>query len=125
MSGSQDITWERLEPGHFQAHARLKPGQPAIGAVQVGQYSLPFGPLAPGLDLEWLRDPAGPRSLRALVAGSGGRELTELPEAWRDLGRQYYRTLRPWILTLLILTILAEALATRVGVLKSWKWIKA
>ncbi|HTB63030.1 MAG TPA: VWA domain-containing protein, partial [Opitutales bacterium] len=119
----QNITWERLEPGHFQAHVRLKPGQPAIGAVQVGDYSLPFGPLAPGLDLEWLRDPAGPRSLRALVAASGGREITELPEAWRDLGRQYYRTLRPWILIALVLAVLAEALATRIGVLKGW-WPK-
>jgi hypothetical protein len=121
--GSQEITWERLEPGHFQSHVRLKPGQPAIGAVQVGPYSLPFGPLAPGLDLEWLRDPAGPRSLRALVAASGGQELTELPEAWRDLGRQYYRSLRTWVLTLLALAVLAEALATRVGVLKGW-WPK-
>jgi hypothetical protein len=46
-----------------------------------------------------------------------------LPEAWRDLGRQYYRSLRPWVLTALVLAILAEALATRVGVLKSW-WPK-
>ena len=119
-AGSQDLVWERLEPGHFQTHARLKPGQPAIGAVEAGPYSLPFGPLAPGLDLEWLRDPAGPRALRALVAASGGREITELPEAWRDIGRQYFHSLRPWILALLALSILAEALATRVGVLKSW-----
>ncbi len=124
QDGAQQMTWERLEPGHFQAQVRLKPGKPAIGAVQAGPYSLPFGPLAPGLDLEWLRDPAGPRSLRALVAGSGGKELTELPEAWRDLGRQYYRSLRPWILTLLALAVLAEALATRVDVLKSWSWKK-
>ncbi len=120
---SRDITWERLEPGHFQSHVRLKPGQPAIGAVQVGQYSLPFGPMAPGTDLEWLRDPAGPRALRALVAASGGREITELPEAWRDLGRQSYRSLRPWVLTALVLTVLIEALATRAGFLARW-WPK-
>ena len=120
---SRDITWERLEPGHFQAHMRLKPGQPAIGAVQVGQYSLPFGPMAPGTDLEWLRDPAGPRALRALVAASGGKEITELPEAWRDLGRQAFRTLRPWILAALVVTLLLEALATRVGLLSRW-WPK-
>jgi hypothetical protein len=117
----QSLNWDRLEPGHFQSQVRLKPGQPAVGAVQVGQYSMPFGPLAPGADLEWLRDPAGPRALRALVAGSGGREITELPEAWRDIGRQYYRSLRPWILSLLALAVIAEALATRLGVLASWR----
>jgi len=116
----QEMNWERLEPGHFQSRVRLKPGDPAIGAVQVGPYALPFGPLAPGTDLEWLRDPAGPRTLRSLAAGSGGKEITELPDAWRDLGRQSYRSLRPWVLGLLIVAVLAEALATRIGMFTRW-----
>lgn len=120
VDSRRDVNWERLEPGHFAAHVRLEAGQPAIGAVQVGQYSLPFGPLAPGANLEWMRDPAGPRALRSLVASSGGKEITELPEAWRSLDRLYYRSLRPYVMTLLVLAVLAEALATRVGVLTRW-----
>ncbi len=120
QDNAKGVNWERLEPGHFAAHVRLNPGEPAIGAVQVGQYSLPFGPLAPGADLEWLRDPAGPRSLRSLVASTGGREITELPEAWRSLDREYFHSLRPWILIALIVVVLLEALSTRIGLLTRW-----
>ncbi len=120
VENQRAMNWERLEPGHFAAHARLTHGQPAIGAVQVGKYSLPFGPLAPGANLEWMRDPAGPRALRSLAASTGGKEITELPEAWRSLDQQYYRSLRPWVLMLLVLAVLAEALATRVGLFIRW-----
>jgi hypothetical protein len=117
----QPLTWERLEPGHFQARARLAPGQPAVGAVQVGEHSLPFGPLAPGEDLEWLRDPAGPRTLRALSAASGGEEITELSEAWRDINRQYYHSLRVWLLIALAIAVIADAATTRLGVWTGWR----
>ncbi len=121
MDERKQLTWERLEPGHFQARTRLAPGKPAVGAVQVGQHALPFGPLAPGLDLEWHRDSAGPRSLRSLSAATGGRELAELRDAWRDTGQHRFLSLRSALLILLVLAVVAEALTTRLGVLTRWR----
>jgi hypothetical protein len=123
MDERKQLTWERLEPGHFQSRTRLVPGKPAVGAVQVGQYALPFGPLAPGLDLEWHRDSSGPRSLRTLSAATGGQELAELRDAWRDTGQRRFLSLRPPLLILLVLGVVTEATLTRLGLLTSW-WKK-
>ena len=120
----QPLVWQRLQPGHFQTRARLAPGRPTVGVVSVGKYTLPFGPLAPGSNIEWLRDPAGPRALRTLSAVTGGEELVELRDAWRDTGQQRLRDLRPFLLIMLALALLAEATATRLGFLTHWAGLK-
>ena len=80
--------------------------------------------MAPGEDLEWHRDPAGPRALRVISAATGGQELTELRDAWRDTGQRHYRSLRTALLILLALFVIGEAAATRLGFASRWPWEK-
>jgi hypothetical protein len=115
---AQDIPWERLRPGHYHASSPLKEGELVRGAVQLGGSTasvLSFGPILLGSSTEWAFDEARTKELRQLSASSGGRELTDLRDAWRSPLRQRDTSFRHFLLILGFLLLLVEALLTRLG----------
>ena len=109
------LVWERLEPGHFHASTPIAPGQWMRGAVQVGQYALPFGPVTAGTDPEWSFDRARVAELQAVARQSGGGEQINLSKIWQAPHRQEFSDVRPWLLVALLVLFIAEALSTRLG----------
>jgi len=112
-----ELQWERVAPDRYSVRADLADGGMVRGAVQVGGVALPFGPLVVGADAEWAFDRERIAELRQVVAASGGRELVDLSEAWLRPPSEESAPLRPWLFSLLLLLIIAEALVTRTG----WK----
>lgn len=112
---SFELTWERLAPGHFSVRTDLKEGELIRGAVQVGETALPFGPVIVGTSTEWAFDRERLSELRSTSEISGGKELLELTEAWQKPERKDFASIQPWLLVLLLLLIVFEALVTRTG----------
>jgi hypothetical protein len=110
-----ELTWQRMAPGHYRATMELEEGVVVRGGIQAGTQVIPFGPLAAGTNAEWTFDPARQEELRQTAAASGGRELLDLAAAWQSPPLPQFRDLRPWILPLLLLLLLADALITRLG----------
>ncbi len=110
-----ELTWQRMAPGHYRATMELEEGVVVRGGIQAGTHVIPFGPRAAGTNAEWTFDPARQEELRQTAAASGGRELLDLAAAWQSPPLPQFRDLRPWILPLLVLLLLAEALITRLG----------
>ncbi len=110
-----ELTWQRMAPGHYRAAIDLEEGSVIRGGIQAGPHVIPFGPLSVGTKAEWTFDPARQEELRQTAAASGGRELLDLANAWQSPPIIRFTDLRPWILPLLLLLVLADALATRLG----------
>ncbi len=109
------LTWERLAPGHFSVRTDLKEGELIRGAVRVGETALPFGPVIVGTSTEWAFDSERVAELRIVSEISGGRELLELSEAWKKPERKDFASIQPWLLSLLLLLVITDALVTRTG----------
>ncbi|MBX7211427.1 MAG: VWA domain-containing protein [Verrucomicrobiaceae bacterium] len=112
-----EIAWERMAPGYYQASISLEDGDMVRGAVQAGGQTLAFGPLVSGTSAEWSFDEARVRELRQVSLASGGRELLDLSQAWRNPAVPRFTDLRDWLLALGLVIILFEAFVTRTG----WK----
>ena len=112
---ARPLVWERLEPGHFRASTPLAPGQWVRGAAQVGKYSLPFGPVAVGMDPEWLFDRQRVAELQNVARLSGGGERIDLSKIWQAPRQQEFSDVRPWLLAALLLAFVTEVLCTRLG----------
>jgi hypothetical protein len=113
---ARPLVWERQEPGHYRTSTPLVPGRWVRGAVQVGQHSLPFGPLVVGNNPEWTFDPQRVQELKALAQKSGGVERVDLTKAWDAPRREEFRDFRSWLLCVLLVTFLTDALLTRLGI---------
>ena len=109
------VVWEHLEPGHFRAVTTLPPGQWVRGAVQLGRYAVPFGPIAAGINPEWTFDHARITELQNVARLSGGGERTDLSKIWEAPRKAEFRELRTPLLLMFLLAFLADALATRLG----------
>ncbi len=114
----REVTWERIEPGHFRAKANLEPGVLTRGAVQIGEAAIPFGPVVVGSSPEWNFDRERIEELRQVSVQSGGEERINLAEVWKQPERKEFASIQPALLVVALLLILAEALATRMG----WSW---
>jgi hypothetical protein len=112
-----DLPWRRIAPGHFSLTRDLEEGSIIRGAVQVGEYALPFGPLSVGSSVEWAFEPERVAELRASSRQAGGRELLDLSKAWLRPPHTADVSLRLPLGIALVLLIIAEALMTRTG----WK----
>lgn len=112
---SRTLVWERMEPGHFHATTPLTPGKWLRGAVQVGPFAVPFGPITAGTDPEWSFDRRRVAELREASRVSGGGEQINLSRIWQAPHRQEFSDLRPWLLAAFLALFLAEALCTRLG----------
>lgn len=115
VSAPQEIAWERPSPGHYQARASLPEGEMVRGAIQVGSQALAFGPVLVGTSSEWAFDEARTEELRQISRASGGRELLEMSEAWRNPPVERFTDLRSELLVALLALMLLEALVTRTG----------
>jgi hypothetical protein len=115
LGSTRVIPWQRLAPGHFQSKISLHPGERARGAVQVGESVLPFGPVSAGSNAEWQFRREALSELQALSTLTGGRERLDLASAWETPPQQHPRDLRPWLVALLLLVLVVEALLTRLG----------
>lgn len=110
-----ELTWQRMSPGHFRAAMTLEESEVIRGAVQAGAFAIPFGPVSAGTNVEWTFDPARVDELRQTATESGGQELLDLKDAWKAPPVTQFTDLRGWLLPLLLLLVLLEALATRLG----------
>jgi hypothetical protein len=115
-SEPHELTWERIAPGRLEARIALEPGKVYRGAVQIGNATLPFGPLeAPG-GAEWAIDRARVQELLDVAHRSGGGEIADLTTAWRrPAARRSTRDLRPPLLLLFLGIFLSESLRSRLA----------
>ena len=112
-----EVAWKRIAPGRFSLTRDLEEGTLVRGAIQTGEYAIPFGPIIVGSSTEWAFDPDRLAELRSVSAQTGGRELIDLSQAWLRPPIIHSADLRiPLAITVLIL-ILLDALITRTG----WK----
>ncbi len=100
--------WERMGPGHFTMRTILSPGKPVSGVVQVGGQVLPFGPVSAAVEAEWRIDPARVGELRALARTTGGVERRDLSAAWETPPNREGRSLRFWLLLLMLVLVPVE-----------------
>jgi hypothetical protein len=114
-AAAHEIAWERLSPGHYQASVTLKEGEMVRGAVQLGGAVLSFGPTILGGSAEWAFDESRVEDLRRTSAASGGRELLDLSQAWRNPKTPRFASLQPLLLLTALLLFLVDALITRTG----------
>ncbi len=112
---ARPLVWERMEPGHFHAASPLVAGQWLRGAVQVGDHAIPFGPVAAGINPEWMLDRQRVAELQNVARLSGGGERINLDKVWQAPRQLEFYDVRPWLLAALLLTFLAEAFCTRIG----------
>jgi len=109
------IPWERLAPGHFHARTPLRPGELVRGVTQIGKSALPFGPILAESNVEWQFRKEAVSELRALSAMTGGRERLDLSTSWEAPHQDRFSEMRPWLLAVLLVLVVIEALLTRLG----------
>ena len=112
---SVEIPWQRQAPGHFSAAVDLEENQTVRGVVQAGDHAFAFGPINVGISAEWAFAPERLQELRTVSAQSGGRELLDLSQAWLRPPVRQLLDLRLPLGMLILLGVLMDALATRVG----------
>jgi Mg-chelatase subunit ChlD len=110
--------WERIAPGRYDAHVHLPATRYLRGAVQVGPYVLPFGPLVAGSNPEWTRDPHRLAELKALSAATGGEQRLDLSSIWRAPRASGTTSLRKITLIILMAVMLLEFFQTRFAFLR-------
>ena len=112
---TQPLVWERMAPGRYATHTSLPGASWVRGAAQIGDVVLPFGPIAATIDPEWAFDPARLHELKTLSQLSGGVERLDLTTVWDAPAAAGIVELRPWLLVAFLLSFLADALLTRLG----------
>ena len=110
---ARELVWERLAPGHFTAATPLDPERWVRGAVQVEQFTLPFGPIVAGSGAEWATDRARLVELEAVARASGGTERVDLTKVWEAPRRSAFRDVRSWLLVALLVLFVLDALLAR------------
>lgn len=112
------IPWDRLGLGHFSASVDAADVEYVRGAVRLGETALAVGPVNVASNPEWSFDRARVEELLAVSSRSGGVERVDLSDVWKAPRPSAWRSLARWILPLLLVAILLEALATQI----SWHW---
>ena len=106
-------TWQRIAPGRYDADVHLPAIRFLRGAVQVGSFVLPFGPIVAGSNPEWTRNQHRVDELEALAQASGGGQRMDLSSIWSAPRSSGTTPLRRTILIILLAAMLAEFLQTR------------
>ncbi|MEM1059332.1 MAG: VWA domain-containing protein [Verrucomicrobiota bacterium] len=112
--GSEQV-WQRMAPGHYQATLPMRPQEVIRGVVQVGEFTLPFGPYMAGSEVEWSRPREALEELKAVSRLSGGGDRLELSEIWDAPRPPSYVDLSFWFLLAALLFLLLDVLWTRLG----------
>jgi len=115
----REVTWERIEPGHFRAKANLEHGRLTPGRDSSGRFphSL-LDQLLVGGSPEWSFDRSRIEELRQVSILSGGAERINLAEVWKQPVRKEFASIQSWLLVLALFMVVADALVTRMG----WSW---
>ncbi|MDZ4742626.1 MAG: VWA domain-containing protein [Verrucomicrobiota bacterium] len=108
-------TWERVAPGRFSTRMKLMPNHPIRGAVQAGEYILPFGPVILGRNEEWAFDEYRLEELATLATATAGQERTDLASIWKAPRRAEFRDFKQFLLITFLLAFLLDAFLTRTG----------
>lgn len=116
-SQAYDVPWRRISPGQFTVSRDLEEGSVVRGAIQVGTYAIPFGPITLGSSIEWAFEPESISNLRAASKQTGGRELLDINTAWLRPPFIQDTSLRLPLMLALLGFMIVEALITRTG----WK----
>ena len=117
-SGSSVVSspiWQRMAPGRYDTSVHLGANRYLRGAVRVGSFVLPFGPIVAGSNPEWTRDQRRLEELKALSQASGGEQRLDLASIWSAPRASGMTSLRRIIFILLLIAMLAEFLQTRLG----------
>jgi len=117
---ARPIPWERLSPGHYSAAVDAADVDYVRAGVGIGAGALAVGPIGVTTNPEWTPDPRRLAELRGVAGRSGGGEVVDLTDVWSAPRPPAWQSLRRWLLPLLALAILADALATQTG----WRWPK-
>lgn len=107
------LTWERLAPGHYSLRTELKESEPVRGAVQIAGAAIPFGPVVAGASAEWNFDRDRVSELRETARTTGGGELLDLTDAWREPPTPSSESIRSWFFLAALVLFLLEAFVTR------------
>jgi hypothetical protein len=108
-------TWQRIAPGRYDASVHLPATRYLRGAVQVGSFVLPSGPIVAGSNPEWTRDRHRLEELKELSQATGGEQRLDLSSIWSAPRPSGTTPLRRTILILLLVVLLLECLQTRLG----------
>jgi uncharacterized membrane protein len=114
-STASSPTWQRIAPGRYDASIHLPATRYLRGAVQVGSFVLPFGPIVAGANPEWTRDRHRLEELKALSQATGGEQRLDLSSIWSAPRASGTTSLRKFVLIALWFVMLAEFLQTRLG----------
>jgi hypothetical protein len=112
---THELTWERIAPGHFSTSVHLDPERWVRGAIQVEEFTLPFGPIMAGSNAEWSFDRSRLAELEHLARSSGGTERLDLEDIWRAPRQPAFQDIRRWLLLSLLGLFVIDALITRLG----------
>jgi len=115
---SYEVPWKRISPGRYSVTRDLEEGTLIRGSVQAGNHAIPFGPIIVGSSTEWAFDSDRLAELKTLSQQTGGRNLTDLSQAWLRPPRTHYADLRLPLGLALLIFVLLDALITRTG----WKF---
>jgi hypothetical protein len=109
----RQIDWQKIENGRFTTRLPVPAGEWIRGVVQLQDTRISFGPLAPGSDPEWQESSGTLRTLREISRLSGGQEISDLREAWRNPPTPNLTSLRIPLMILLLALLLIEIAFTR------------
>jgi uncharacterized membrane protein len=122
-TAAYDVAWRRIAPGQFSVSRDVDEGSVIRGAIQVGSYAIPFGPLTLGSSVEWAFEPECISEIRSVSRQTRGRELSDLSTAWLRPPFIDDTSLRMPLCILLLGVMIIEALLTRTGwKMPAWAW---
>lgn len=110
----KDLIWRRISPGYLVAETQLEYSKRYKGAIQMGEITLPFGPIVTNQNEEWLRRSDRLAELDALSLASGGGQIRQLEDLWKTEKVKRYASLRVFMLIALLAVCLADFLCSRI-----------
>jgi len=109
------VTWERLAPGRLFAAFDAADVEYVRGAIRLGDDALPLGPINVATNPEWTFDRSRRDELSAACIRSGGEVRVDLSDVWTAPRPTAFRGVRRWLLPLLLVALVLEALQTQTG----------
>ena len=105
--------WRRLSPGRYNTTLDLKSGETVKGVIKGSDFTVPFGPLKAGIDMEWVFDRRKIQDLNILSQLSGGKEITDFGKVWQRSEKVLRQNISSWFLMIALLAFLYELYTSR------------
>lgn len=123
LRGSFKPEWNKIEPGKMSYTKVLAPDEIIQGAVKVGNTALPIPIVGNGNQSEWQFSSKARNQLRQLSNRTGGKELTNLGDAWDTTFSSQHIDLRFHLLWLVLAGLLVDAWLTQIGRTPNWNFL--